>query len=231
MLSQDNDPMASPSEAEPASAVPHIAAPHPDLQNALFCYAAGDDGASAILIRGWPALVAKIEEEVARGDVPWSELLADLDCWSNDGCDVPYSYNESFEDGYMAIYRISEARSAEQLPDPLGCRGCTHPDCGRFDGTQSVECAAIAFNACGRPDQAVGLSTQPQQGDEDHTSREQYKRMFLSACEALGAIGETLGLHPEAASPIELLTATHRWKANQKKRRGQAVTAEGGAAC
>ncbi|WP_234197098.1 hypothetical protein [Pseudacidovorax sp. NFM-22] len=46
---------------------------------------------------------------------------------------------------------------AEQLPDPLGCRACTHPDCGRFDGSQSVECAAMAFNACARPDRTEAI--------------------------------------------------------------------------
>ena len=37
------------------------------------------------------------------------------------------------------------------LPDPLGCRACTHPDCGRFDGPRQVECRAMADNACARP--------------------------------------------------------------------------------
>ncbi|WP_295537900.1 ASCH/PUA domain-containing protein [uncultured Pseudacidovorax sp.] len=94
--------------AEPVVAVPHVAAPHPELQNALFCYAAGYDGAAAVLIRGWSALVAQVESEVARGDTPWAELLADTDEWSTDDHGVPYHYSASFEDGYMAIYRISE---------------------------------------------------------------------------------------------------------------------------
>ncbi len=37
------------------------------------------------------------------------------------------------------------------IPDPLGMRQCTHPDCGRYDGPRSVECRAMADNACARP--------------------------------------------------------------------------------
>ena len=40
---------------------------------------------------------------------------------------------------------------ANALPDPLGLRNCTHHDCGRFDGPRSVECRAMADNACARP--------------------------------------------------------------------------------
>lgn len=42
---------------------------------------------------------------------------------------------------------------AEQsaLPDPLGCNGCTHAECGKFDGPHKVECRAMADNACARP--------------------------------------------------------------------------------
>lgn len=93
-------------QTEQGPAVPFISAPHPQLQNALFCYATGDDGASAELIHGWPALVARVASEVA-GD-GWEEALADLDEWSDDGWGVPYRYSTNFEDGYMAIYRISE---------------------------------------------------------------------------------------------------------------------------
>ena len=95
-------------------AVPFVRAPHPQLQDALFCYATGDDGASAELIRGWSALVARVASEVA-GD-GWEEALADLDEWSNDGWGVPYRYSVSFEDGYMAIYRIAGDEAASVAP-------------------------------------------------------------------------------------------------------------------
>lgn len=115
------------------ASVPYVAAPHPDLQDALFCYATGDDGASAVLIRGWSALVAQVESEVARGETPWSELLADLDYWSNDGWDVPHRYSESFEDGYMAIYRISEA-AAPAAPD----QGLTNAERAELDRLRNL---------------------------------------------------------------------------------------------
>lgn len=41
------------------------------------------------------------------------------------------------------------------LPDPLGCRACTHPQCDRFDGPRAVECRAMADNACARPMRAT----------------------------------------------------------------------------
>ncbi|WP_295548635.1 hypothetical protein [uncultured Pseudacidovorax sp.] len=253
----------------------HFAAPHPDLQNALFCYATGYDGASAVLIRGWPALVAQVEREVARGDTPWSELLADLDYWTNDGRDVPYCYSESFEDGYMSIYRISEA-AATTAGEPTDTQDPWCMSCGRPRSAVCLgggawawgdqadpwglcsDCVVAARNllATSRRLEARGFfdnldNTDPQTardakemrdalalaapleppGQVDTTSREQYKRMFHSACIALGEVGEALGLHPEAASPNELLTAIQRLKANQKKRRGQTAPAEGGAAC
>lgn len=96
------------------SAIQTVQAPHPTLQDALFCYATGDDGASAELIRGWPALVTRVVSDVA-GD-GWAEILADLDDWSNDGWGVPYRYSVNFEDGYMAIYRICEAASERAAP-------------------------------------------------------------------------------------------------------------------
>lgn len=97
----------APTAAQPTSdVVPFVKAPHPEMQDALFCYATGDDGASAELIRGWSVLVARVVSEVA-GD-GWEEALADLDDWSDDGWGVPHRYSVNFEDGYMAIYRISE---------------------------------------------------------------------------------------------------------------------------
>lgn len=85
-----------------------ITAPHPALQNALFCYATGHDGANAILLRGWEALVLKVEEEVACGpDDKWRDHLADLDEWQDDGWDTPHRYTCTFEDGYMSIYTVS----------------------------------------------------------------------------------------------------------------------------
>ncbi|MCR5864679.1 hypothetical protein [Aquincola sp. J276] len=102
------------SEPTQKRAVPFIQAPHPKLQDALFCYATGDDGASAELIRGWPALVARVVSDVA-GD-GWDEILADLDDWSTDGWGVPYRYSVNFEDGYMAIYRIVVRDAAPTAP-------------------------------------------------------------------------------------------------------------------
>jgi hypothetical protein len=91
---------------------PVIIAPHPALQHALFCYATGTDGAAAILLRGWDALVAQVEEEVAcHPDSKWREFLADLDEWQDDGWGVPHKYTCNFEDGYMSIYTISEKHS------------------------------------------------------------------------------------------------------------------------
>lgn len=80
-------------------------APHPTLQHALFCYATGTDGASAILVRGWQALVDKVVREVA-GD-GWPEALSDLSEWQNNGWNVPHRYSASFEDGYMEIYTVT----------------------------------------------------------------------------------------------------------------------------
>jgi hypothetical protein len=37
-----------------------------------------------------------------------------------------------------------------QKPDPHGCNACTHPQCGRFEGPQKIECRAMADNACAR---------------------------------------------------------------------------------
>lgn len=91
-------------------------APHPALQDALFLYATGSDGAGAILLRGWAELVAKVEAEVACGpDDRWRDILADLDEWSNDGNGNPHHYSVNFEDGFMAIYTVH----AEPARQPL----------------------------------------------------------------------------------------------------------------
>lgn len=56
--------------------------------------------------------------------------------------------------------------AAASSPDPLGCNACTHPDCGRFNGPRSVECRAMADNACARKDAAPGDGqTRPESGE------------------------------------------------------------------
>jgi hypothetical protein len=86
--------------------MPEYTAPHPALQNALFLYATGTDGAAANLIRGWSLLVDTVVSEVA-GD-NWPEALADLDEWQDDGWGVPHHYYAPFEDGYMHIFTVRE---------------------------------------------------------------------------------------------------------------------------
>jgi hypothetical protein len=86
--------------------MPEYTAPHPALQNALFLYATGTDGAAANLIRGWSLLVDTVVSEVA-GD-NWPEALADLDEWQDDGWGVPHHYYVNFEDGYMHIFTVRE---------------------------------------------------------------------------------------------------------------------------
>lgn len=44
----------------------------------------------------------------------------------------------------------------EDVPDPRGCRDCTHPQCDRFDGPRSVECRAMAQTACARHEPRPG---------------------------------------------------------------------------
>ena len=46
---------------------------------------------------------------------------------------------------------LSASAEPSALPDPLGCKQCAHPDCGKFDGPRQVECRAMADNACARP--------------------------------------------------------------------------------
>jgi len=59
---------------------------------------------------------------------------------------------EPFQAAERAEQPPRDAVPPEQpLPDPHGCRSCTHPDCGRFDGPRSVECRAMAEGACARP--------------------------------------------------------------------------------
>jgi hypothetical protein len=69
----------------------------------------------------------------------------------------PYKGNPDPLIVWRAAWKSSRAAAtapadATQLPDPLGCRACTHPDCGRFDGPRQVECRAMASNACARKD-------------------------------------------------------------------------------
>lgn len=82
-----------------------LKAPHPDLQNALFMYATFSDGVEAIQLRGWAALVEKIEEEVAGDD--WVEALADLDDWQEDGDGVPTLFDRTLSE--FCVYRVTEA--------------------------------------------------------------------------------------------------------------------------
>lgn len=96
----------------PTPDLPLYKAPHAALQDALFVYAVGTDGAGADLIRGWPALVERVVADVAGG--PWDELLCDLYDWSLDGDDIPFHYSVNFEDGYMAIYRVHDERDADR---------------------------------------------------------------------------------------------------------------------
>jgi hypothetical protein len=52
---------------------------------------------------------------------------------------------------------VSGVPGTPTLPDPLGCRACVHPECGRHDGPRSVECRAMADGACARPVGVKGL--------------------------------------------------------------------------
>jgi hypothetical protein len=65
------------------------------------------------------------------------------------------SADARLKDAAYEIRRIADALSASAepsaLPDPLGCKQCAHPDCGKFDGPRQVECRAMADNACARP--------------------------------------------------------------------------------
>lgn len=79
---------------------------HPDLQNALFCYAVEGDGACAVLIRGWDKLVAVVDREI--GGESWPDLLAEVQDWQCGYNGKPFAYHASFEDGAMSIYVISE---------------------------------------------------------------------------------------------------------------------------
>ncbi|WP_395351025.1 hypothetical protein [Variovorax sp. UC122_21] len=83
-----------------------LEAPHPALQDALFVYATGSDGVNAILIRGWAALVAKVDEEAAGDD--WTVLLSDLEEWQTDGWNTPTYYTCDLEGDWISIYRVTE---------------------------------------------------------------------------------------------------------------------------
>lgn len=54
-----------------------------------------------------------------------------------------------------------DADKVGALSDPLNLNQCQHPDCGRFNGPRSVECRAMADNACAR-----SLSVQPASGKD-----------------------------------------------------------------
>lgn len=98
-------------------------APHPALQDALFLYATGSDGAGAILLRGWAALVARVEDEVACGpDDRWRDILADLDEWASDDDGNPHHYSVTFEDGYMSIYTVHGEAQTTAARDVLAER-------------------------------------------------------------------------------------------------------------
>ena len=84
-------------------------APHPELQNALFCYALEGDGACAVLLRGWDQLVTVVDREVGCGEnESWVDILAKTADWQCDYNGKPFAYHASFEDGAMSIYVISE---------------------------------------------------------------------------------------------------------------------------
>lgn len=105
-------------------------APHPDLQDALFCLAYGGDGAFVQLLQGWEALVATVEADVA-GD-NWREALSDLGEWADDGWGKPTSYHSRFEDGYMTILRVHVPTPADQLAKGEHLEGdakLTHQQC------------------------------------------------------------------------------------------------------
>jgi len=50
-----------------------------------------------------------------------------------------------------AIAACGAALAEGAKSDPQGCNECTHPECGRYEGPQKVECRAMADNACARP--------------------------------------------------------------------------------
>ncbi len=81
-------------------------APHPLLQRALFMYAAGSDGVAAVLIRGWPALVERVQQEVAGDD--WEELLSDLEEWRGNADGMPTHYTCDLGGDWLSIFRITE---------------------------------------------------------------------------------------------------------------------------
>jgi hypothetical protein len=61
------------------------------------------------------------------------------------------------------LWRCAQGATPGPLPDPLGCKACMHPTCGRFDGPRQVECSAMAEGACARPrpDQPAQAERQP----------------------------------------------------------------------
>jgi len=56
-------------------------------------------------------------------------------------------------DDAATIQSTQTAPAAAALPDPHGCNACSHPTCARFNGPRSVECGAMAHNACVRQHQ------------------------------------------------------------------------------
>ncbi|WP_431509785.1 hypothetical protein [Variovorax sp. DAIF25] len=79
-------------------------APHPALQDALFMYATFSDGVDAIQIRGWSALLSRIEDEVGGDDC--EEWLSDMDDWQCDASGDPTLYERRLDE--FCVYRVRE---------------------------------------------------------------------------------------------------------------------------
>ncbi|MFV0673622.1 hypothetical protein [Variovorax sp. tm] len=87
-----------------------IKAPHPILQDALFMYATFSDGVDAVQIRGWTALVKRIEEEVGGDD--WAqEALSDLDDWQENAIGEPTLYERRLDE--FCVYRVTAPKGEE----------------------------------------------------------------------------------------------------------------------
>jgi hypothetical protein len=107
-------------------------APHAALQAASFVIAFTGEGAACYVVHGgWEAMLARFAQETIgspAGDLAsrthpnhsewcmWLESLHDLDEWSTDEGNQPYSFNsEVGEISHVAVYRLSADGVA--LPD------------------------------------------------------------------------------------------------------------------
>lgn len=82
-----------------------------EIRECHFCVASRGDGAHAVVVHGWRALVDCLREAMGCPEDEWDEFsdsLIDATNWDKDGSGRLYQFHEGFEDGSIQVIVVDK---------------------------------------------------------------------------------------------------------------------------